>query len=42
MATSIHELSMDNNVIAKDKNYRRNLLANFSGLKKLDSKRVSV
>jgi hypothetical protein len=42
MATSIQELSLDNNAIAKDKNYRRNVLANFTGLKKLDTKRVSV
>ncbi len=42
LVSNIQELTLDNNPIAKEKTYRRNVVANFANLKKLDSKRVTV
>lgn len=41
LAVSIQELTLDNNSICRDKNYRRNVLASFAGLRKLDNKRIT-
>ena len=39
---SLQELSLDNNPISIEKNYKRNVLAQMISLKKLDSKKVTV
>jgi len=40
--TNLQELTLDNNPLSAEKNYKRNLLAQLSALKKLDSKKVTV
>ena len=40
--TSLQELTLDNNPLSAEKNYKRNILAQLVALKKLDSKKVTV
>lgn len=39
---NLQELSLDNNPLSIEKNYKRNVLAQLISLKKLDSKKVTV
>ncbi len=42
LITSLQELTLDNNPLSAEKNYKRNILAQLGALKKLDSKKVTV
>lgn len=39
---NLQELTLDNNPLSAEKNYKRNILAQLVNLRKLDSKKVTV